>query len=614
MKQQPGASADILDISARASWARAWFSVSPESQILAWLDWVMHLAISPGTRIDLGRQALMLWEDCLAENLTSLYGVRIGRNSSGTTNGDASNSGASNPGINTKDTGNGGERSGGAMVGVGAPPLDRRFRDEGWNKYPFSFYRRSFLAQQQWWELATRAVQGVTPHHQRLVSFAAKQWLDMFSPGNFPFTNPTVIAKTIEEGGSNLARGFEHLMDDIRTRLDGKPPAGAENFRVGHDVALTPGKVVLRNQLMELIQYSPTTKQVHPEPVLIVPAWIMKYYILDLSPHNSLIRFLVDQGYTVFCISWKNPDADDRDLGMDDYLSLGWTAALEAVSTIIPGHKVHATGYCLGGTLLSIAAAAMARDGDDRLASVSLFAAQTDFSEPGELGLFIDEAQVALLEAQMSEAGYLRADQMAGAFQMLRSYDLLWSRLVNEYLLGNRRSMNDLMAWNADATRMPAKMHSQYLRRLYLNNDLSAGRYPVGGRPVSLANLKLPIFCLGTVSDHVAPWQSVYKLHLLTPSEITFVLTTGGHNAGIVSPPGHPRRRYQISTRGVSSTQLSAEDWQASAPSHEGSWWPAWAAWLNERSSARQMPPRTGASDRGYRPLCDAPGEYVLSK
>jgi len=614
MKQQPGASADILDISARASWARAWFSVSPESQILAWLDWVMHLAISPGTRIDLGRQALMLWEDCLAENLTSLYGVRIGRNSSGTTNGDASNSGASNPGINTKDTGNGGERSGGAMVGVGAPPLDRRFRDEGWNKYPFSFYRRSFLAQQQWWELATRAVQGVTPHHQRLVSFAAKQWLDMFSPGNFPFTNPTVIAKTIEEGGSNLARGFEHLMDDIRTRLDGKPPAGAENFRVGHDVALTPGKVVLRNQLMELIQYSPTTKQVHPEPVLIVPAWIMKYYILDLSPHNSLIRFLVDQGYTVFCISWKNPDADDRDLGMDDYLSLGWTAALEAVSTIIPGHKVHATGYCLGGTLLSIAAAAMARDGDDRLASVSLFAAQTDFSEPGELGLFIDEAQVALLEAQMSEAGYLRADQMAGAFQMLRSYDLLWSRLVNEYLLGNRRSMNDLMAWNADATRMPAKMHSQYLRCLYLNNDLSAGRYPVGGRPVSLANLKLPIFCLGTVSDHVAPWQSVYKLHLLTPSEITFVLTTGGHNAGIVSPPGHPRRRYQISTRGVSSTQLSAEDWQASASSHEGSWWPAWAAWLNERSSARQMPPRTGASDRGYRPLCDAPGEYVLSK
>jgi polyhydroxyalkanoate synthase len=598
MKRQPGVSAELMDISARASWARNWLSVSPASQMMAWLDWIMHLAISPGTRIELARQALMLWEDCLASNLAGICGAGSGAIGTGADKGDASSGDAGNSSV------------GSAASGAGSPPLDRRFRDEGWNNYPFSVYRQSFLAQQQWWEQATQAVQGVTPHHQRLVSFAAKQWLDMFSPGNFPFTNPTVIAKTIEEGGSNLVRGLGHFLDDVRARLDGEPAAGTENFRVGHEVALTPGKVVLRNRLMELIQYSPTTKQVHPEPVLIVPAWIMKYYILDLSPHNSLIKFLVDQGYTVFCISWKNPDANDRDLGMDDYLSLGWKAGLDAVSAIVPGHKIHATGYCLGGTLLSIAAAAMARDGDERLASVSLFAAQADFSEPGELGLFIDEGQVTLLEAQMSEAGYLRADQMAGAFQMLRSYDLLWSRLVNEYLLGNRRSMNDLMAWNADATRMPAKMHSQYLRRLYLNNDLSAGRYPVGGRPVSLANLKLPIFCVGTVSDHVAPWQSVYKLHLLTPSEITFVLTTGGHNAGIVSPPGHPRRRYQILTRGVESTQLSAEAWQASAPSHEGSWWPAWVEWLQERSSAGQLPPEVGAPDQGYGVVC----EYVLSK
>ena len=350
----------------------------------------------------------------------------------------------------------------------------------------------------------------------------------------------------------------------------------------------------------------------HPEPILIVPAWIMKYYILDLSPHNSLIRYLVDQGHTVFCISWKNPGYEDRDMGMDDYLDLGFHAALDAVNAIVPKQKVHATGYCLGGTMLAIAAAAMARDGDERLASMSLFAAQTDFSEPGELALFIDESQLNLLEAQMAETGYLKASQMAGAFQMLRSYDLLWSRMVNEYLLGDRAPMNDLMAWNADATRMPAKMHSQYLRRLFLNDDLSEGHYPVRGKPVSLGGITLPTFMVGTVTDHVAPWRSVFKLHQMSPAEITFTLTSGGHNAGIVNPPGNPRRHYQLLTRAAGGSYVAPDEWLQKAPEAQGSWWPAWLAWLQARSGAPVKPPRTGAS--AYKPVCDAPGRYVLEK
>jgi polyhydroxyalkanoate synthase len=381
---------------------------------------------------------------------------------------------------------------------------------------------------------------------------------------------------------------------------------------VGRDVGVTPGKVVLKNRLMELIQYSPTTATVHPEPILLVPAWIMKYYILDLSPHNSLVRYLVEQGHTVFCISWINPSADDRDLGMDDYLAEGFHAALDTVAAIVPGQRVHATGYCLGGTLLAIAAAAMARDGDDRLATTTLLAAQTDFTEPGELALFIDEAQLSLLEAQMQQAGYLRADQMAGAFQMLRSYDLLWSRMVNEYLLGDRAPMNDLMAWNADATRMPAKMHSQYLRRLFLNDDLSEGRYPVDGRPVHLGDLRAPTFMVGTVTDHVAPWRSVYKLHRLSPAEITFVLTSGGHNAGIVNPPGNPRRHFQMLTRADHGHPIASEEWLHTAPETQGSWWPAWQQWLAAHSSARTKPPRMGLAQ--HPPLADAPGSYVLVK
>ncbi|WP_237761519.1 PHA/PHB synthase family protein [Stenotrophomonas maltophilia] len=495
---------------------------------------------------------------------------------------------------------------------IETPVQDRRFAAPEWRHWPFNLLHQVFLLNQQWWSQATHGVSGVDKHHENVVAFAARQWLDMLSPGNHLLTNPEALARTVAEDGANLQRGLAHLLDDIERSLAKLPPAGAEAFVVGRDVAATPGKVVLRNQLMELIQYAPSTETVHPEPVLVIPAWIMKYYILDLSPHNSLIKYLVGQGYTVFCISWKNPGQAERDLGMDEYLEQGFHAALQAVNAIVPKRKVHATGYCLGGTLLAIAAAAMARDGDERLASLSLFTAQTDFSEPGELGLFIDESQVSMLEAQMAEAGYLRGDQMAGAFQMLRSYDLLWSKMVQEYLLGDRRPMNDLMAWNADLTRMPAKMHSQYLRRLFLDDDLSEGRYPVGGRPVSLGDIGLPTFAVGTLTDHVAPWRSVYKLHYLTPTEITFALTSGGHNAGIVSEPGRPRRSYRIGTRAAGASYVPPDRWLEQTPVQDGSWWPAWIAWLQERSGTPVKPPAIGAPSKGYKPQYAAPGHYVL--
>ena len=572
------AMADRVDPPFHAALARRFASLSPAAGLLAASDWALHLAASPGKCMDLARLAMHQSGE-LAEYARERMTAGADQQ---------------------------------ARLGVQPAVEDRRFRAPEWQQWPFNYLHQSFLFKQQWWAAATHGVQGVEKHHENMVAFAARQWLDMFSPGNQLATNPVVLQRTLQQGGANLLRGALNAADDLQRLAADQGPAGVEDFVVGRDVGITPGKVVLKNRLMELIQYTPTTETVHPEPILIVPAWIMKYYILDLSPHNSLIRYLVDQGHTVFCISWKNPGYEDRDMGMDDYLDLGFHAALDAVNAIVPKQKVHATGYCLGGTMLAIAAAAMARDGDERLASMSLFAAQTDFSEPGELALFIDESQLNLLEAQMAETGYLKASQMAGAFQMLRSYDLLWSRMVNEYLLGDRAPMNDLMAWNADATRMPAKMHSQYLRRLFLNDDLSEGHYPVRGKPVSLGGITLPTFMVGTVTDHVAPWRSVFKLHLMSPAEITFALTSGGHNAGIVNPPGNPRRHYQLLTRAAGGSYVAPDEWLQKAPEAQGSWWPAWLAWLQARSGAPVKPPRTGAS--AYKPVCDAPGRYVLEK
>jgi polyhydroxyalkanoate synthase len=338
----------------------------------------------------------------------------------------------------------------------------------------------------------------------------------------------------------------------------------------------------------------------------------MKYYILDLSPQNSLVKYLTGQGFTVFMISWKNPGPDDRDLGLEDYRTLGVNGALDAAGKIVPGRKVHAVGYCLGGTLLSIAAAALARESDERIATLTLLAAQTDFTEAGELMLFMDEGQVAFLEDMMWEQGFLDSRQMAGAFQMLRSNDLIWSRIIQDYLLGQREPMIDLMAWNADATRMPYRMHSQYLRQLFLDNDLAEGRFMAGGSPVALEDIRVPIFAVGTERDHVAPWRSTYKINLQTETEVTYLLASGGHNAGIVSEPGHEGRSFRVAAKTADQHYIDPERFLAQAQRKAGSWWPERVAWLGARSGSLTTVPPMGAPQAGFPPLADAPGTYVL--
>jgi polyhydroxyalkanoate synthase len=567
-------SAANLDRFVRARLGQLSFGLSPAGLLLVYLDWLVHLAFSPGKQLDLarkvGRKALRF----------GLYAARA----------------ASQPGT---------------PPAIEPLPQDQRFAGADWQQWPFSVYYQSFLFFQQWLHNATTGVRGVTPHDEAVVSFVARQLLDVLAPANFPCSNPEVLKATFEQGGANLARGAVNLLEDWERAVLGRKPAGTDAFRVGETVAVTPGQVVYRNRLMELLQYTPTTETVQAEPVLIVPAWIMKYYILDLSPHNSLVKYLVERGHTVFAISWKNPGPEDRDLGMDDYRTLGVMEALDAVAAIVPGRQVHAVGYCLGGTLLAITAAALARDGDDRLRTLTLFAAETDFTEPGELSLFIDETEVTFLEDVMWDQGFLDTRQMAGAFQLLRSNDLFWSRMVHDYLLGRREPMTDLMAWNADGTRLPSRMHAEYLRRLFLHNDLAEGRYQVGSRPVTLMDIRAPLFAVSTVKDHVAPWRSVYKVHLLTDTDLTFVLTSGGHNAGIVSEPGHPRRSYQVASRPHGGKYLDPDAWQALAPRQEGSWWLAWQAWLAEHSSGPAPVPGLGAPERGYPPLGKAPGRYV---
>ena len=493
------------------------------------------------------------------------------------------------------------------------PPLsqDKRFDDPAWRAPPYRWTKQLFLLQQQWWQRATTGVPGVTRHHAEMVSFSARQWLDMAAPSNFISMNPVVQQRCLREGGMNLLRGAVHTLEDAWREAADLPPAGAEAFEVGRTVAITPGQVVLRNRLIELIQYTPSTPKVRAEPVLIVPAWIMKYYVLDLSPHNSLVKHLVDQGFTVFAISWKNPDADDRDLGMADYERLGVRAALEAIATIVPGARVHATGYCLGGTLLAIAAAALGRARDTRLKSVTLLAAQTDFDDPGEIALYIDEAQVVFLEHLMGRSGTLDKRQMRRTFQMLRSNDLVWSHRLHSHLLGERRPVTDLMAWNADGTRLPCRMHLEYLRGLFLENALARGDWQVDGTAVNLRDIAVPIFNVGTVQDHVAPWRSVFKLHALAGVPQTFVLTAGGHNVGIVSPPGQAKSSYRLRAWSHGERLLTPDEWLAATPSVDGSWWTPWVHWLRRHSTREVAAPRLGAPQAGLPPLGAAPGRYV---
>jgi len=469
MTQAEGADpVSSLDRLLHATVGRLTRGISPAALWLAYADWAMHLSTSPG-------KCQQLMEKALRKAVRLLVAA---------------------PRMLSGDP---------SSLCIEPLPQDHRFESTDWQRPPFNLIYQAFLLNQQWWHSASTGVSGVSPHHEQVVAFVTRQLLDTVSPVNFPATNPEVLAATLREGGWNLLRGAANFWADWERSAGGKMPIGAEAFKPGERVAVTQGEVIHRNRLMELIQYTPTTARVQAEPVLIVPAWIMKYYILDLSPTNSLVKYLVDSGHTVFMISWHNPSAEDRDLGMDDYLRLGVREALKAIRAIIPRAKINAVGYCLGGTLLAIAAALLAREKSTLLNSVTLLAAQTDFTEAGELSLFIDDSQLDFLEDMMWDQGYLDSRQMAGAFRLLRSYDLIWSRVVREYLLGQRAPMTDLLAWNADATRMPYRMQSEYLRRLFLENELFEGRYEIDGRPVALADIRTPIFAVSTEAEHVPP-------------------------------------------------------------------------------------------------------------
>ncbi|MDO5692664.1 MAG: alpha/beta fold hydrolase [Pseudomonadota bacterium] len=561
-----------LDRLVQSAAAPAAANLSPIALGLAFADWALHLAASPGRQMELAVLAAQLATDT-------------------TQSRDGSSDGS------LQDD-------------------DARFRAEEWSQWPFNQWRAAFRNAETFWRHAAQ-VPGVTEHHTKMVDFFARQYLDMMSPANRLLTNPVVLNKTIETRGAALVQGWRNWLADTTGVPTAEDLAQRGRFVVGGNVATTPGKVVFRNHLIELIRYAPQTDKVHPEPVLIVPSWIMKYYILDLSPHNSMARYLVSQGHTVYMVSWRNPDESDRDLTMDDYVEMGVLDAIGAVGDDAGQRPLHAMGYCLGGTFLAMAAAGLSRrkgvagfEHLPELKTLTLLAAQVDFSEPGELGLFIDESQVNLLDHMTTGQGFLSGKQMGGSFQFLHSRDLVWSRQMREYLMGERDQDNDLMAWNADTTRLPARMHHEYLVALYMRNALASGRFLVGGQPVSLNDLRLPVFAVGTQRDHVSPWKSVYKLHHLTDTEITFVLCSGGHNAGIISEPGRANRRYQIATRPDRGPWESAQEWARKAEKVEGSWWPAWQGWLAAHSSTPVKAKPIPAS----RALCDAPGEYVMQR
>jgi polyhydroxyalkanoate synthase len=565
--------AEHMDHSLRAMLAQMSRGMSPLDLALAYLDWASHLAISPGKRLLLAQSLLNKLRELGAYSLSSLLDKEAAGPASG---------------------------------------IERRMSSEAWQRWPFKVFAQAHQVSKDWWNEATTNVDGVRPDHEQLVQAVAEQILDMMSPANLPVTNPEVLAATREEKGKNLFRGARNFVKDQWRNAANTGIEENDEFKVGEQVAITPGKVIFRNELIELIQYSPATEKVGAEPVLICPPWIMKYYILDLSPRNSLVKYLTEQGKTVFMISWKNPTEEDSETSFDDYRSKGLMQAIDAVNAVCPKQLIHAVGYCIGGTMLTIAAAAMAREGDERLASISLFAAQADFSEAGDILRFISPSQISFLEKLMWKQGYLGIENMGGAFSSLNASDLMYGAAIDRYFLGKESRPNDLMAWNADGTRMPYRMHSEYLTSLYLNNELGRNKFKVEGRTISVSDVKVPLFVLGTETDHVAPWHSVYKLHDLTNGELTFLLTSGGHNAGVISGPQHPRRRFRVDTRQPGDLYTDPNAWLEQHEPQSGSWWPFWDQWLQERMSKQIEPPKTGAARKGYKALEDAPGKYIF--
>ena len=435
-----------------------------------------------------------------------------------------------------------------------------------------------------------------------------RQIANALSPSNFVLTNPELLRETLLSNADNLVRGMRMLAEDIEAgggdlRIR---QSDASMFAVGRNLATTPGKVIFQNDLMQLLQYAPSTATVRKRPLLIVPPWINKFYVLDLTPKNSFIKWCVDQGLTVFCISWVNPDASLAQKTFEDYVREGPLAALDAVKQATGEGKVDAIGYCVGGTLLSVALAAMAARRDERITSATLFASQVDFTHAGDLKVFVDEEQVKAIEERMAQRGYLEGRAMATVFNLLRSNDLLWPYVINNYLKGKSPFPFDLLYWNADATRMPAANHSFYLRNCYLDNRLSKGEVVIGNTPIDLKSIKVPIYNLATREDHIAPAKSVLLGSKFFGGPVRFVLSGSGHIAGVVNPP--EKQKYQYWT-GAKPRNADLDGWLAKAKEHPGSWWPDWLAWLRKQSSA-EAPARV-PGDSKLKPIEDAPGSYV---
>ena len=493
---------------------------------------------------------------------------------------------------------------------VSPPTGDRRFRDPAWQQNQiFDFIKQSYLLTSRWLVDTVHDVEGLDRDTARKVDFYTRQFVDAMSPSNFVLTNPEVLRATLEQNGENLVRGLDHMLEDLergKGQLATKM-TDTEAFKVGENVATTPGKVVWQTDLMQLVQYTPTTAKVYRRPLVIFPPWINKFYILDLRPENSFIKFAVDHGVTVFVVSWVNPDQKLASKTFEDYLHEGVLGALEGVEKATGEREVTAIGYCLGGTLLAAALAYMKAIGDDRVKAATFFTALTDFAEPGDLKVFIDDEQLRHLEERMQQqGGVLDGSAMSTTFNMLRANDLIWSFVINNYLLGKEPFPFDLLYWNSDATRMPQAMHLYYLRNMYQKNLLTKpGGLTLDGQPIDLRKIDIPVYILSTKEDHIAPWQATYVATQLYSGPTQFTLAGSGHIAGVVNPPSSGKYGYWLNAE----NPPKPADWLAGATHHDGSWWENWLAWVGKQSG-KKVPARQPGSNMAP-PLEDAPGSYV---
>jgi polyhydroxyalkanoate synthase len=485
------------------------------------------------------------------------------------------------------------------------PPADKRFAAAAWQLNPaYRMLRDAYLLASDWL-LKEADTEAMDPRLKQRLAFHLRQFTDAMSPALLFATNPAAMQRAIETGGASLVDGARNLMEDIAAGRLSMVDESA--FAPGRNLALTPGKVVLRNALCELIQYEPATPQAHAVPLMILPPWINKYYILDLQPKNSLVRHLVAQGFTVFVVSWKNPDASMEAMDFEDYMRLGVLETSAAVREIAKSPVLNVMGYCIGGTLLAMVLAVLASRGDTRFGAATFMVSLQDFSRVGDTAVFMGEPEVELIEQQMMARGYLDAREMSNMFNLLRANDLIWSNVVNNYLLGQRPAAFDLLYWNADGTRMTRAAHSWYLRHTYVENRLvQPGGAVLDGTPVDLGAIRIPVYAVGAERDHIVPWDAAWRITRLAGGEVRYILANSGHIAGIINPPGG---------KGYWFTGPAAPDptaWRKGATRHEGSWWTDWFAWLGERSGQKAKPP--GMGSRKHPPLDDAPGRYVLEK